>query len=225
MGGVPLGPEPDRMTRPALAVALILVGAATGAAQPPGPPAPAPAEGAALRGESPPTRKRLAEAEAKLLGGKARDAADDLLRVLDEAGDDLVAADGRQYRPARWVAHQLLAKLPPDAVAVVQQLLLWFPSDVRLYWLLAELYAADGQLAEAQSILDEVAWSRQYGNRTKLMDHRAAVTAEAEARRPKPPDVPISLRTVLVYFGAVAAVGVLALVRALTRGARPSPGR
>ena len=134
--------------------------------------------------------------------------------------------DAGEYEPGTLAAAER-AKLPPDAIAVVQQLLLWFPSDTRLYWLLAELYAADGKLAEAQSILDEAAWSRQYGNRKKLMDHRTAVAAAVEARRPKPAEVPISLRTVWVYFGAVGAVAVLALVRALTRrsgGGRPRVG-
>src|SRR5205823_3935266 len=31
------------------------------------------------------------------------------------------------------------SKLPADAVAIVQQLLLWFPDDTRLLWLLGEL--------------------------------------------------------------------------------------
>lgn len=74
------------------------------------------ADPANLRGDSGQTRKRLAEAEQKILAGQAADAIDDLQRVLDEAGDDLITVDGKQYRSARWVAHQILAKLPPDAL-------------------------------------------------------------------------------------------------------------
>jgi hypothetical protein len=147
----------------------------------------------------------------------ARDRPAEPVRFVNDAG---------VYEPGTLAAAER-AKLPPDAVAVVQQLLLWFPSDTRLLWLLAELYAADGQLAEAQTILDECAWSRQYGNRKKLMDHRAAVAAAVEARRPKPAELPISLRTVLIYFGAVAAVAVVAAVRAATkrlRGGCPPAG-
>lgn len=131
--------------------------------------------------------------------------------------------DAGAYEPGALAAAER-AKLPPDAVAVVQQLLLWFPSDVRLYWLLAELYAADGNLAAAQSILDEFTWSLAYSNRRNLMDHRAAVAAAVEAARPKPPESPISLKTVLIYFGAVAALGAVAAVRSWTRGTR-RPGR
>jgi tetratricopeptide (TPR) repeat protein len=137
----------------------------------------------------------------------ARDRPADPVRFVNDAG---------VYEPGALAAAER-AKLPPDALAVVQQLLLWFPSDTRLLWLLAELYAADGQLAEAQTILDEAAWSRQYGNRKKLMDHRAAVAAAVEAARPKPAELPISLRTVLIYFGAVAAAAVVAAVRAASR--------
>ena len=75
---------------------------------------------ASLRGDSTQTRKRLAEAEQKLIAGKAADAADDLQRLLDESGDDLVTLDGKQYRPARWVAHSLFARLPADVLKAYQ---------------------------------------------------------------------------------------------------------
>jgi outer membrane protein assembly factor BamB len=77
------------------------------------PPAPDPAN---LRGDSGQTRKRLAEAREKLEKGHAADAVDALQRVLDDAGDDLVAIDAKQFRPARWVAHQYLARLPADTL-------------------------------------------------------------------------------------------------------------
>lgn len=76
----------------------------------------APPDSAAVRGESAQTRTRLAEAEQKLLAGKTADALDDLLRILDEAGDDLVTADGRSYYAARRYVHRFLAKLPPDVL-------------------------------------------------------------------------------------------------------------
>jgi hypothetical protein len=148
-----------------------------------------------------------------------------------------------EYEPG-VLAPEEAAKLPPDAVATVQQLLLWFPTDARLYWLLAELYAATGQLDVAGKMFDELVdagW--KYGNRKLLQEHRAAVRAALAARPPtaapaddplfpadagpgppadQPGDAPppISMRTVLIYFGVVAAVGLLALVRALTRRRR-----
>jgi outer membrane protein assembly factor BamB len=96
--------------------ALILLTASSAGAQP-GNLAPDPAT---LRGDSIQTRKRLAEAEQKLLGGKAADAADDIQRILDESADDLITLDGKQYRSARWVAHSLLSRLPADALRAYQ---------------------------------------------------------------------------------------------------------
>jgi hypothetical protein len=134
------------------------------------------------------------------------------VRFVDDAG---------VYQPGALAAAEK-AKLPPDALAIVQQLLLWFPGDVRLYWLLAELYAAADDLDDAVVIFDECTWSRRYGNRQVLRDHRVAVHAAIEARpKPEPPapppEPPITMKTVLIYFGAIGVVGVLALVRAMFR--------
>ncbi|MBA4190477.1 MAG: hypothetical protein C0467_21025 [Planctomycetaceae bacterium] len=99
------------MNRAGRAAALLLILAAGSAvAQPPAP------EPASLRGDSAQTRKRLTEAEQKLAANQPADAIDALQRILDEAGDDLVTADGRQYQPARRFVHQILARLPADAL-------------------------------------------------------------------------------------------------------------
>jgi len=85
------------------------------------PAAPARAQEAAnLRGDSGQTRKRLVEAEQKLLSGKSAEALDDLLRVLDEAGDDFISLDGKHYQSARWVVHGLLVRLPAEALKSYQ---------------------------------------------------------------------------------------------------------
>src|SRR5262249_22310531 len=132
--------------------------------------------------------------------------------------------DAAVYQPGVLAAAEK-AKLPPDALAVVQQLLLWFPLDVRLYWLLAELYAAADDLDSAVVIFDECTWSGKYGNRQVLRDHRAAVHAAIEARpKPEPPpEPPISMKTVLIYFGVIGAVGLFALIRVIAR--RGATGR
>ncbi|MDY3559238.1 PQQ-binding-like beta-propeller repeat protein [Gemmata sp. JC673] len=103
----------NRAARAAATLALLtLAGAA--AAQPP--PAPAP-ESAAVRGASAQTRKRLLEIEQKLTAGKHADAADDLQRVLDESGGDLIPPEVSQSHPAaRRLAHQLLSRLSPDVL-------------------------------------------------------------------------------------------------------------
>ncbi len=124
-------------------------------------------------------------------------------------------------------------KLPPDALATVQQLVLWFPHDTRLYWLLAEIYAAKGEFRAAQKIMDECVRSLGYSNRKVLMQHREAVMKAADATVP-PPDEPlltptddpvpvtppITMRTVWLYFGAVAAVVLFAVTRALVKWKR-----
>ena len=96
-------------------VVFLGLGATIAQAQPPTPPEPA-----SIRGDSPQTRKRLTEARQKLLVGSVPDALDDLQRIIDEAGDDLVLVDGRCYRPARWVAHQALTQLPHDVLRAYQ---------------------------------------------------------------------------------------------------------
>ncbi len=126
------------------------------------------------------------------------------------------------------------AKLPADALATVQQLILWFPHDTRMYWLLAEVYAARGEFGPAQKIMDECVSSLSYSNRKILMQHREAVAKAAKAQGgpppdeplfttpevPPAPDVPFTLRTVWLYFAAVGAVALFAGVRALVRWRR-----
>ena len=113
------------------------------------------------------------------------------------------------------------AKLPADALATVQQLVLWFPTDIRLYWLLAEVYAAKGEFKAAQDIMNECVNSNKYSNRKVLMQHREAVAKVANVEPPPdevpPSPVPFSFRTVRIYFGVVAAVALFALVRAITK--------
>jgi hypothetical protein len=67
------------------------------------------------------------------------------------------------------------AKLPKDAIAVVQQLVLWDPDDNRLLWQLAELYNAAGNMRAANALMDLcVNAPRQYTN-PELLDHRRTI--------------------------------------------------
>ncbi len=126
------------------------------------------------------------------------------------------------------------AKIPPDAIATVQQLVLWFPHETRLYWLLAELYAAKGEYAAARKIMDECVSSLGYSNRKVLMQHREAVTRAANEKGSAPddpllagddtkptapvePPPPITLGAVWIYFGIVAVIAIYALIRKLTK--------
>lgn len=164
------------------------------------------------------------------------------VRFVNEAG---------VYEPGQLAAAER-AKLPPDAIAIVQQLILWHPDDARLHWLLGELYAADGRLREAEKIFDDAAWDRQYTNRKVLMDHRSAIKRAVELL-PKPTesalempldlpptavategktpdeesieDLGITRRDLYLYgalFGIVAVVMITFQVRAIVRRFRRS---
>jgi cytochrome c-type biogenesis protein CcmH/NrfG len=150
------------------------------------------------------------------------------VKFVNEAG---------KYEPGR-LAEAERKKLPPDAIAIVQQMVLWSPTDARLYWQLGELYAAQGKFIEAKKILDEcVSEARHYSNHKILMEHRAVIMplAESQAKQrsdsdasddppPSQPAVPIDLGTVWIYFGIVAAVVLLAVVRAVIRKPRSMRG-
>lgn len=92
------------MTRAVAILGLLLAGLPAAAADAP--------ESANVRGESTTSRKRLAEAEQKILAGKTVEAVDELQRILDDVGDTLVTADGKQFLAARQYVRQFLAKLP-----------------------------------------------------------------------------------------------------------------
>jgi hypothetical protein len=87
-------------------------------------------------------RLRLKEGKA------AKDAAapDDLFGVR------FVGESGRP-EPGKIAAAER-KKLPPNAVAITQQLALWLPADGRLVWLLGELANAAGDVRTAANLLD-----------------------------------------------------------------------
>jgi hypothetical protein len=153
--------------------------------------------------------------------------------------------DAAAYEPGKLAAAEQ-ARLPPDAIPVIQQLLLWFPQDSRLYWLLAELYAARGDFAASFDEFHSISWGRAYGNRKVFMDHRQAVETAAKAQprasadepllsgpagdgspadeKSEKPEQPISMRTIGIYFGVVGLIAVFAFLRAMSRRARGECG-
>ena len=74
------------------------------------------------------------------------------------------------------------SKLPEDSIAIVQQLLFWMPGDARLYWQLAELYNASGEMENARTIMNECVDSRRY-QPDLLREHRRQIDEEIEQRR------------------------------------------
>jgi hypothetical protein len=109
---------------------------------------------------------RLAKLRRRELGDIKPLSFDDSLTKLDTLS--LLAKEpGKEFQPVQFVgpsgkfepgkiAAAEKAKLPPDAIAVVQQLLIWMPQDLRLYWLLGELMNADGDVDSAEVVFSEM---------------------------------------------------------------------
>ncbi len=103
------------------------------------------------------------------------------------------------------------AKLPKDAIAIVQQLLLWLPGDARLLWLLGELYNASGDFDSALMVFNECLDSRRFDT-PKLREHRQAVMA-AIAARPAPPIAWLPGQTRVWAVGILAVLVLFVLLR------------
>jgi hypothetical protein len=104
------------------------------------------------------------------------------------------------------------AKLPPDATAVVQQLLIWLPADTRLCWLYGELLNAQGDLKTAREVLDYCVFARAY-HHPELQEHRQQLNeavSEAAAAARQITWLPDSWQLVTVI--SVAGIVMLALI-------------
>lgn len=113
-------------------------------------------------------------------------------------------------------------KIPPNAIAQVQQLLLWFPEDTRLLWLLGELYNAAGDLRAADQVFDDCVGSRRFESPT-LREHRrivkAAIAAQVPVETPRESFLPnqITFWTVGLVIGGVIVTLVLLQFREIRR--------
>jgi hypothetical protein len=131
-------------------------------------------------------------------------------------------ADGNAIR--YWESAEEAAKLPADAVAVVQQLLLWAPWDDRLLWTLAEVYFAKGRVRDAHSAYKMLASDegRKFQG-PRLLGQQVARVAEQFAKLPPdegpvalpvpdPPPPPGGLFDLIDPLTFAITVGVFALV-------------
>lgn len=145
----------------AAATVLLIALAGTAAAQP--------GDAANLRGDSAQTAKRLKEIKSKLDTGNL-EAADELQKLVDEVGDDLVPIDGTRFVSARRAAHALFAKLPADALKahrdrteVPARALLDRAKqarDPRALWALVDRYPVSGPAEEGLLLLGELLFER-----------------------------------------------------------------
>jgi tetratricopeptide (TPR) repeat protein len=93
--------------------------------------------------------------------------------------------DSGRYEPGELAAAQR-AELPPDALSLVQQLLLWLPHDSGLFWLLGELLNAQGEVVDAAAVLEELVFSRRV-DAPDLRRHRQVLNeAQAVAKQLRP---------------------------------------
>lgn len=100
--------------------------------------------------------------------------------------DALFAKDGQPIRyvgdSGQYEAGQIAAaervKIPPDALAIVQQLLIWMPDDVLLYWQLGELLNVMGDVSSAATVFDDCVGKRRV-DAQELRQHRRIVAEAA----------------------------------------------
>jgi hypothetical protein len=96
---------------------------------------------------------------------------------LDDLFGVRYVGDDGPYTPGQLAKAERL-KLPPEAVAVTQQLALWLPADGRLLWQLAELANAGGDVRTAAAVMDGCV--TEFGLRDpELRRHRQALRAVA----------------------------------------------
>jgi tetratricopeptide (TPR) repeat protein len=157
-------------------------------------------------------RLRLKEAGSVQPGQppKAPDAVD----ALFEAS---FTGDNGLYEAGKLAAGEK-SKLPSNALAIVQQLMLWLPepsglADVRLYWLYGELLNADGDVKNAKDVLSRCSWDRNF-NPPQLRDHRQ-VLVEALAEQKPPPNswLPDTSKLIAVGGGTAVVIAFLAFLQ------------
>lgn len=111
-------------------------------------------------------------------GAKSPPELDPLFRDRETRQPVRYVGESGQFEPGTIAAAEK-AKLPPDAVAIVQQLVLWYPSDERLLWQLAELYNASGELRAADQLFDQVVRDLHIESQD-ARDHRSLVKERDE---------------------------------------------
>jgi len=165
--------------------------------------------------------KEAETAQLKLIRGRRRELlahggkAQPFETVDDFLGMKFIGDDGKYEAGAIAAAEK--EKLPKNALAITQQLLLWIPGDGRLYWLLGELLNAQGDIKNAKTVLDQCAWARMI-NAKELIGHRQvldeAIAARNQARdTPSPSWVPDRDKLILVGGGIGLVIVFLAYLQ------------
>jgi hypothetical protein len=140
--------------------------------------------------------------------------------TLDNLFDVCFVGESGQYEPGKLAAAERV-KLPKDALAIVEQLVLWYPDDTRLYWLLGELLNVQGDLAGANVVFAECRDNRRFDADELQQHHRlikealAQATPAAPVMPALPPSEPASSwfadHSNLVIGGAVVGLVIILL--------------
>lgn len=151
-----------------------------------------------------------------------------------QPANEVDALFGAAVAPVRWIGEsghyepgQLAAseraKLPTDALALVEQLLIWLPDDTRLYWLFGEILNAQGDVQGAAAVFEDCVWNRGWNVET-LKEHRRLVNEAKPAAEPveqiaattAPPNQPppdwLPGRRKLLIVGSLACAIIAGLV-------------
>jgi hypothetical protein len=80
---------------------------------------------------------------------------------------------------AGQVTREVLDQLPPNAYGITLQLAMWYPQDWQLYWLLAELLNASGEVIPAAEMIVEMVDSNVLPSRV-LLQHRKVLLPAAK---------------------------------------------
>lgn len=151
----------------------------------------------------------LRKAEAAKQPAGQRRPAESVDALFGEPDDPVKFVGANGAYEAGKIAAKEKAKLPRDAVALTQQLALWLPTDTRLYWLLGEVLNADGQVAEAFTVLDECVGGGRGYDAVELKEHRRILQEGLPRPPPPPPIIADARKAMWVGGGVVLVVGLL----------------
>lgn len=186
-------------------------------------------------GESASTARRLTAADRLLAEGRTAEAAEEFVRLLDEAGSDLVPVTERHSLRARWLIHQRLAALPAEALRAYRsridgQAKKWLDQaaptrDVRLLRRIVEEAFCSRPAEAAIDLLGDLAFERgDFAEAERWW--RLLARPASEANRPERPGKPgaaATSRLDLVYpdpQGDVARVRARQILAQIFAGRR-----
>ncbi|HEV3146575.1 MAG TPA: hypothetical protein VGZ47_21990 [Gemmataceae bacterium] len=137
-----------------------------------------------LAAEQVPWALRLERLLFELERNRFREERDTGIQASNESLDSILpitfVGPSGQYEAGK-ISSEESTKIPEDALTAVQQLLLWLPDDIRLCWLLAELYNAQGDISAANFFFDYCA---NKGFQPPLLRAHRRVVLEAAAAQP-----------------------------------------